>query len=85
MNNNHTTVSQPDKNTPLPPELTELIDDIAKNVHDTWVASRKAEGWVKGPERNDKLKTHPCLVPYEDYRNRNGNMTVKRRQRLYST
>ena len=27
MNNNHTTVSQPDKNTPLPPELTELIDE----------------------------------------------------------
>ena len=66
MNNNHTTVSQPDENTTLPPELTEIIDDIAKNVHDTWVASRKAEGWVKGPERNDKLKTHPCLVPYEE-------------------
>lgn len=66
MNNNHAPVPRPHESTPLPQELAELIEDIAKNVHDTWVASREAEGWVKGSERNDKLKTHPCLVPYEE-------------------
>lgn len=24
-----------------------------------------AEGWTWGEQRDDKLKTHPCLVPYE--------------------
>jgi hypothetical protein len=24
------------------------------------------EGWRYGPERNDALKEHPCLVPYEE-------------------
>jgi ryanodine receptor 2 len=23
------------------------------------------QGWTYGPERNDQLKQHPCLVPYE--------------------
>jgi ryanodine receptor 2 len=26
---------------------------------------RIADGWTKGP-RNDDLKQHPCLVPYEE-------------------
>ena len=25
-----------------------------------------AEGWKYGPERNDALRTHPGLVPYEE-------------------
>jgi ryanodine receptor 2 len=24
------------------------------------------QGWTYGEERNDTLKRHPCLVPYED-------------------
>lgn len=29
-------------------------------------AGRLAEGWKYGPERNDILRTHPGLVPYEE-------------------
>jgi hypothetical protein len=25
-----------------------------------------SKGWQYGLERNDKLKQHPCLVPYQD-------------------
>jgi ryanodine receptor 2 len=39
---------------------------MAKNVHDVWAESRISQGWTYGPERNDALKHHPCLVPYED-------------------
>lgn len=43
----------------------ELLEELAKNVHDQWSRGRIAEGWTYGPERNDALKQTPCLVPYE--------------------
>ena len=39
---------------------------MAKNVHEVWAESRISQGWTYGPERNDVLKHHPCLVPYEE-------------------
>ena len=53
-------------NVQLPAELDELVEKIAKNVHDVWAQSRMEQGWTYGEERNDTLKTHPCLVPYEE-------------------
>ncbi|MBR4848435.1 MAG: Ryanodine receptor Ryr [Bacteroidaceae bacterium] len=50
----------------LPVELDELVEKIAKNVHDVWAQNRLDEGWVYGEQRNDTLKTHPCLIPYEE-------------------
>jgi ryanodine receptor 2 len=50
----------------LPEELNELIEQVAKNVHEVWAQSRIEQGWTYGEERNDELKQHPCLVPYED-------------------
>ena len=42
-----------------------LGEDLARNVHEVWAAGRIADGWTKGP-RNDALRQHPCLVPYEE-------------------
>lgn len=50
----------------LPQELNELVEEMAKNVHEVWAQSRMEQGWTYGPERSDALKHHPCLVPYED-------------------
>ena len=50
----------------LPVELDELVEKMAKNVHEVWAQSRIDQGWVYGAERSDALKTHPCLIPYED-------------------
>ena len=50
----------------LPVELNTLIEEIAKNVHEVWAQSRIGQGWSYGKERNDVLKQHPCLIPYED-------------------
>ena len=50
----------------LSEELNGLVEAMAKNVHEVWAESRISQGWTYGPERNDALKTHPCLVPYED-------------------
>ena len=50
----------------LPPELMELIEQIAAHVHETWAATRMADGWKYGNNRDDVLKEHPYLVPYCD-------------------
>jgi len=50
----------------LSDELNELTELIASNVHDIWAEGRIAEGWVFGELRDDNLKTHPCLVPYNE-------------------
>lgn len=50
----------------LPEELLSLREDIARNVHEAWAAQRYADGWSYGPERNDRLRQHPCLVPYDE-------------------
>lgn len=50
----------------LPKELNELVEQMAKNVHEVWAQTRIEQGWTYGAERNDALKHHPCLVPYEE-------------------
>ena len=50
----------------LDDELTKLVEQLARNVHDNWAQSRLNEGWTYGPERNDTLKQHPCLIDYDD-------------------
>lgn len=53
-------------NIELGKELDELIEAMAKNVHELWAQTRIEQGWSYGTERNDDKKHHPCLVPYED-------------------
>lgn len=50
----------------LSAELLELTEKIAENVHDVWAVGRLEQGWTYGKERNDELKTTPCLVPYSE-------------------
>lgn len=50
----------------LSKELEQLVEQMAKNVHEVWAETRIIQGWKYGEQRNDELKTHPCLVPYED-------------------
>ena len=50
----------------LPKELNDLVELMAKNVHEVWAESRIEQGWAYGEERSDALKQHPCLVPYEE-------------------
>lgn len=50
----------------LSAELLELTEKIAENVHNVWAAGRLEQGWTYGKERDDELKTSPCLVPYSE-------------------
>lgn len=50
----------------LPAELESLVEDMSRNVHDVWAATRISQGWSYGEQRNDELKKHPCIVPYDE-------------------
>ena len=50
----------------LSSELNALTERLAENAHDLWARQRLADGWTFGPQRDDRAKKHPCLVPYEE-------------------
>lgn len=50
----------------LTEEMNALAEQLAKNVHELWAQNRMEQGWTYGAERNDALKQHPCLIPYEE-------------------
>ncbi len=50
----------------LPNELHALLEFLAENTHDQWAKQRFSEGWTYGPKRDDVLKKHPGLVPYQE-------------------
>ena len=66
MDSNYTPQPVDTSDVRLPAELDELVEKIAKNVHEVWAQSRIEQGWTYGEERNDELKHHPFLVPYEE-------------------
>jgi hypothetical protein len=37
-----------------------------RESHASWLAHKRAEGWVWGPVKDPVRKEHPCMVPYED-------------------
>lgn len=47
-------------------DILELSEILAKNTHEVWAKGRVDEGWKYGEKRDDVLKTHPGLVPYEE-------------------
>lgn len=37
----------------------------AAGSHEAWMADKLAAGWTFGPVKDERRKTHPCLVPFE--------------------
>lgn len=66
MNNNYTPNPLDASGVQLPEGLEQLVEKMARNVHEVWAAGRVADGWAWGPVRDDALKHHPCLIPYEE-------------------
>lgn len=39
---------------------------LPSDQHDNWIACKRADGWVYGKKKDEKAKTHPCMVPYNE-------------------
>jgi hypothetical protein len=35
-----------------------------EELHDSWCDAKVADGWVYGVNKDEKVKTHPCLISY---------------------
>lgn len=66
MKNQYIPAPADTKDVILPEELLPLIEEMAKNVHEVWAQNRMNEGWTYGMERDDVMKKHPCLLPYDE-------------------
>ncbi len=52
-------------NVQLADDLLQLTEILAENAHDVWARQRLSDGWTWGETRDDTVKHHPCLVPYD--------------------
>lgn len=34
--------------------------------HEQWMEQKRAAGWVYGPTKDERKKTHPMLIPYDE-------------------
>lgn len=41
-------------------------DALPSDSHESWLAEKLADGWVYGEEKDAELKTHPCILPYDE-------------------
>lgn len=38
---------------------------LPQDSHESWMRQKESEGWVYGTKKDAALKTHPCIVPYD--------------------
>lgn len=50
----------------IPDFVEGALERLAERVHNRWAEKRLAEGWRWGPVRDDKARTTPNLVPYDE-------------------
>jgi hypothetical protein len=41
-----------------------MTEPLAEMEHNRWNAERLMGGWRYGATRDDRLKIHPCLIPF---------------------
>ncbi|MFC1875220.1 NAD-binding protein [Chloroflexota bacterium] len=42
------------------------VELLAEMEHERWVDERLRKGWKYGPTKDDKVKIHPCLAPWNE-------------------
>jgi len=58
-----------DKKIAIKGVYTALSGATPEQMHEYWLKSKLAAGWVYGPVENPTTKEHPCLVPYDNLPN----------------
>ncbi|KAF3708096.1 Ryanodine receptor 2 [Channa argus] len=48
----------------LPPQLEDICEKLAENIHELWAMDKIDLGWTHGPVRDEGKKHDPCLVEF---------------------
>lgn len=49
----------------LPTFVESIKDKLAENIHEMWALNKIEAGWAWGERRDDFVRIHPCLTPFE--------------------
>lgn len=41
-------------------------DATPEQMHESWLLEKEKAGWVYGEVKDEKQKTHPCMLPYDE-------------------
>lgn len=41
-------------------------DTGPEDSHNEWLKVKEKDGWIYGEAKDEKKKTHPCMVPYDE-------------------
>ncbi|XP_050989248.1 ryanodine receptor 2 [Labeo rohita] len=47
-----------------PPQLEQIKERLAENLHELWIIDKIEQGWTYGPVKDESKKVHPCLVEF---------------------
>nr|XP_055028049.1 ryanodine receptor 2 [Misgurnus anguillicaudatus] len=47
-----------------PPQLEQIRERLAENLHELWLIDKIEQGWTYGPVKDEGKKVHPCLVEF---------------------
>lgn len=42
------------------------VDLTPEDMHRSWMSRKVDDGWTFGPVKDAAIKTHPCLIPYDE-------------------
>lgn len=49
----------------LPSYVETIKDKLAENIHEMWALNKIEAGWAWGERRDDFMRIHPCLTPFD--------------------
>lgn len=55
-----------EEGTPIELDDKDVIEDLAEQEHIRWMKGKEEAGWSFGEERDDTLKTNPCMKPWAE-------------------
>ncbi|XP_041802824.1 ryanodine receptor 2-like [Chelmon rostratus] len=64
----------------LPPQLEDIGEKMAENIHDIWAMDKIDLGWTHGPVRDEVKRHDPCLVEFSKLPEQEKNQNLQMAQ-----
>ncbi|XP_044070697.1 ryanodine receptor 2 isoform X3 [Siniperca chuatsi] len=69
----------------LPPQLEDIREKMAENIHEVWVMDKIDLGWTHGPVRDEVKRHDPCLVEFSKLSEQERNQNLQMAQNTLRT
>ncbi|XP_041921605.1 ryanodine receptor 2 isoform X1 [Alosa sapidissima] len=69
----------------FPPQLEQIREKLAENLHELWLISMVDQGWIYGPVKEENKKHHPDLVEFSKLPDQEKNLNLQAAQETLRT